>query len=160
MRISDWSSDVCSSDLRGAVARNIISTFKRERAREEGPHCPAAPPVATFVERDARDPDAERPRAIVTPQRREAGDEAFLRQIHRLALVADIAADQAKNGGLVARQKLAIRVLPAAKRERREIAVAIVRQAVRHLASAVSALTTTRSEEHTSELQSLMRISY
>src|SRR3546814_5896539 len=109
----------------------------------------------------------------------------------RLALVADIAANQAKNGGLVAHQKLAIRVLPAAKRERREIAVAIVRQAVRHLASAVSALTTTlsniaaclasrtlriakrwrsvsfcnspitsRSEEHTSELQSLMRISY
>src|SRR5690606_4357146 len=96
-------------------------------------------------ERDARDPDAKRPLAVITPQRRESGNEAFLCQIHRLALVAHIAADQAKNGGLVPRQKLTIRVLPTRQGKRRDIAVAIMRQVARHLASAVSALTTTLS---------------
>src|SRR3546814_3804301 len=33
MRISDWSSDVCSSDLSGADLKNVLDTLKRTPAR-------------------------------------------------------------------------------------------------------------------------------
>src|SRR3546814_5287181 len=84
--------------------------FERERAGEKGAHLSPSCPVATFVERDTGDPCAEGAFAIIAIERRKAGDERLLRQIHRLVGISDLLYD--------------------------------------------------RSEEHTSELQSLMRNSY
>src|SRR3546814_3545209 len=80
-----------------------MRTLERKRTGEKGTHLSSARPVVTFVERDMSYPSAEGAIPIIAIERREAGDEGFLRQVHRLV---------------------------------------------------------GRSEEHTSELQSLMRISY
>src|SRR3546814_1742197 len=93
MRISDWSSDVCSSDLKRLA--------KRGDERGEGKR------RADLFGRDH-------------PGRRQ------------------------------------VRHQPASSRERASAAATV---AVRRACSAPSAIST-RSEEHTSELQSLMRISY
>src|SRR3546814_3298971 len=96
MRISDWSSDVCSSDLRGDVAV------------QDGLHVLG-----------------DRQLQPVTPG--QAHD--FIGGLHRLDHLAD----------------LAHRVVQGLAAAEREAEAAVARQ---------------RSEEHTSELQSLMRISY
>src|SRR3546814_3126755 len=95
MRISDWSSDVCSSDLAGGVpgagAHHLLPALLRGRHLEDGP------PLRARRHADARDPAAVR-----------EGQGTRHRLLPRLCRV--------DRGG--------------------------------------------RSEEHTSELQSLMRISY
>src|SRR3546814_6295829 len=62
MRISDWSSDVCSSDLRrpksdrldtGLLKRSFLGWLRGERG-----HCTMAP-VPTLSEEDARRPNRE-----------------------------------------------------------------------------------------------------
>src|SRR3546814_3829239 len=93
MRISDWSSDVCSSDLRvrrGSIARYVMRTLERKRTGEKGTHLSSARPVVTFVERDMSYPSAEGAIPIIAIERREAGDEGFLRQVHRLVGIADL----------------------------------------------------------------------
>src|SRR3546814_8924479 len=114
MRISDWSSDVCSSDL-----------FER---------LPAAPPARRrdlaeqWLARPGREPDSARRAALVDAAMRVIDDPAF----------ADIFAPDALAEAPVA---------------------AVVGETV--VAGTVDRLLVTdRSEEHTSELQSLMRISY
>src|SRR3546814_1123632 len=104
MRISDWSSDVCSSDLgivvkssEGAIFRNVQTDIQQKIAKS------IAKPALT-------DP------------------VFFISQVHRVAPSA------------------ARTVLPVAVLRRNPMRLYI------HNA--------TRSEEHTSELQSLMRISY
>src|SRR3546814_4469465 len=99
MRISDWSSDVCSSDL---VVGNIICRVDRQREGEQSADGAAPRPVVAFVDGNARHPDPERTCSVIARQRREGRDETLLGDVER---------------GI-------------------------------------------RSEEHTSELQSLMRISY
>src|SRR3546814_2109876 len=92
-----------------------MRTLERKRTGEKGTHLSSARPVVTFVERDMSYPSAEGAIPIIAIERREAGDEGFLRQVHRLVGIADLPHDEPINA---------------------------------------------RSEEHTSELQSLMRISY
>src|SRR3546814_4029794 len=118
MRMSDWSSDVCSSDLR--------------------------PPVPGPARRDRG--QARSCRLVFAAHRRDAGDRRF-RQSRRAALRA------ARHAG--ARQRLGI----AARRQYDREDTMISRRTMLMGASAL-ATTPTRSEEHTSELQSLMRISY
>src|SRR3546814_1042315 len=100
MRISDWSSDVCSSDLRHDLLRCGVGQPGFEPAPDRDPCLP-------FVGGDQQQ-DA----VVLTPP----PDPAFVGQV----------------GGIA-------RNLLAAERRRRH---------------------DDRSEEHTSELQSLMRISY
>src|SRR3546814_10090573 len=102
MRISDWSSDVCSSDLDQAKARDVAADEDRE---------------ALAIERDVG--------------------------VERIDAAADRAGDARAARGLGRRGDFALR--GAAE----EIFAA------RRFAGAGK-----RSEEHTSELQSLMRISY
>src|SRR3546814_4893211 len=105
MRISDWSSDVCSSDLRQSVRAADEPGYAGSLAHDAGPR-----------EHDARAAGTARPqlRALAAERPAGRGRESAGRQPRRLA--APGAAP------------------PAARRP--------------------------RSEEHTSELQSLMRISY
>src|SRR3546814_3125528 len=110
MRISDWSSDVCSSDLRSTARRRI---------------------------REARTADGH-----------VAGDAAR-RPARAAVLAVHVDADADRSGVARARHRL-----PAADRcDRRS------RGAGRSLPARGSAAVS-RSEEHTSELQSLLRISY
>src|SRR3546814_3690748 len=110
MRISDWSSDVCSSDLGGGAQRYPLQPQQRERGE---------------AEHRERDEHFDQSEAVFggTPTKSEA---VF--------------------GGTPARREAAIthRSSPCRRRRRSP------RRAHRYA----------RSEEHTSELQSLMRISY
>src|SRR3546814_7191352 len=108
MRISDWSSDVCSSDLAGAgvdrVGERDDAPFRRARHRDRG--------------------------------------VVLLRRVDPVGiLVVDVDAVELRCALVVYRRP----------------ALAAVE---RHAGAAVVALDHARSEEHTSELQSLMRNSY
>src|SRR3546814_9985142 len=114
MRISDWSSDVCSSDLAGdqavAVARvGFVARIVARNADEDGGA------VAAHLDRRAAGPDVLV--VVFEPRNVQIVAEAAARQARDRAADADQVAD---------------------------------RRAGRH----------DRSEEHTSELQSLMRNSY
>src|SRR3546814_8092795 len=112
MRISDWSSDVCSSDLRGLVG------FLQFQQRLQL--------AVLFLQRTRRDKLAARLRE-------------FLAQPPVLRARADIGADT---------------VVDARERPRHRTRHA------RDRCGDFLARHAQRSEEHTSELQSLMRISY
>src|SRR3546814_10738682 len=117
MRISDWSSDVCSSDLAGLEARSV------DRLRFE----------------------------------RRLGAVRFRFWIKLRNEKGDFALDlQGRDGRGMVAEPIAGRVTPIFP-----IAM-IVGRAVGELQSSVGEmlLGVSRSEEHTSELQSLMRISY
>src|SRR3546814_4728781 len=124
LRISDWSSDVCSSDLQLAPPRH-----QQERPRRPLPS-------------GQRGVHAE-----------AAGLPAIEHAAQHLARVA-MQVDETRIGEDLAQQRDAQRVLrrllqhphPGCRRGRAPFAIAQLRQE--------------RSEEHTSELQSLMRISY
>src|SRR3546814_10329398 len=100
MRISDWSSDVCSSDL--------------------------------------RDDGGERRRRLAAGNQIAAGDENL--------------ADPARDGRFDAGIAKVERREPFGRTRRRNLRFTFTQGRGRHVR--------TRSEEHTSELQSLMRISY
>src|SRR3546814_2759396 len=120
MRISDWSSDVCSSDLVAEVG--------------------VVPGLVHLVERDVR----MRPQAAV-----EHADLLEVRQ-HRERGVGAVAVAQ----GLEVRVHAAVQVDARLLGLDEETHVAEVGLEVERVVG------TLRSEEHTSELQSLMRISY
>src|SRR3546814_4289312 len=151
MRISDWSSDVCSSDLQGAWRgiRRLAADPRHDRivrdcARGRGgvPHrhgggLSGAPVADRFGGRGrARrgrgdgggDPDAARRRAA--RRDRAANDPG------RLAALSDRVRDARRLAGLFLYAETAGMIWRRKKTTER------------------------RSEEHTSELQSLMRISY
>src|SRR3546814_2060794 len=112
MRISDWSSDVCSSDLAARAARTSSPARRGADRNRRGQDRAARSSVETDEPRGAQ-------QAVVSDARAARGD----RRRHRCRLRARPGADQLCDRG------------EARTRER-------------------------RSEEHTSELQSLMRISY
>src|SRR3546814_5533506 len=102
MRMSDWSSDVCSSDLVGARAANVVEAiFGRDGAL-------ARQKPRILVEREVADERA----AIVGTKGGAGGDGAEIARV--IALLGDVVLGAGRN----------------------------------------------RSEEHTSELQSLMSSSY
>src|SRR3546814_6476534 len=117
MRISDWSSDVCSSDLNGGVHCNDLRLAQADPG--------LAPPAGAAGVPAVR--AADRAGAAV---RADAGDA---RQPGHGGDAAD-AGDRRRAAG------------------RAEVAVLACRRSRRPARQ--------RSEEHTSELQSLMRISY
>src|SRR3546814_7440067 len=106
MRISDWSSDVCSSDLIKGGEAHAVGVVGQLLALVHH-H------VALFVEGD-RVPAAEQHALLAADALERGGDDVRVDQVRQLAF-------QAHQHGLVG---------------------------------------AVRSEEHTSELQSLMRISY
>src|SRR3546814_6883631 len=117
MRISDWSSDVCSSDL--GVPRD------------------------TVTRRLAHEPLGWRPTTLVVTLRRY----------------------RCTGCGHVWRQDTSAAAEPRAKLSRRGLRWALAGLVTQHLtvarvAEGLGVAWDTRSEEHTSELQSLMRISY
>src|SRR3546814_9924733 len=101
MRISDWSSDVCSSDLAAALAARFAPTFPPNYRNLYNPE-----EAARDIWR-LRDLDADNPRSVRLARKSLDGDDRLRLKVY----------------------------------------------------SAVGPLAL-RSEEHTSELQSLMRISY
>src|SRR3546814_1487459 len=117
MRISDWSSDVCSSDLGAAAAA------RRGRGAAAGPGQRRQGAAARVP-----DPALEQRRTRVLPAQRAAAAAAVAaRRYQRLAL---------PGGGAGIHRQRADRGVPDRLPD------------------------LPRSEEHTSELQSLMRISY
>src|SRR3546814_7281458 len=124
MRISDWSSDVCSSDLlmRGAEQRG---------------------PARHFLDADFADPAAIEQRADDVRRHRDTAHVFDLATRDRLAL-----ANQCQRFEQLARQPRRLLLIQA----RYPFGVISA-----HLAAPTAG---DRSEEHTSELQSLMRISY
>src|SRR3546814_3708456 len=144
MRISDWSSDVCSSDLDPALhrlGRHRAVTLRVRNARREEIFEFEQPARAgeIFVARHAAD------RRFVHPDR--LGDLAQRQRAHMRDAV----------------QKKALLLLHDRARDLDDRALALVERAhepvgTRELLG--QPRLAFRSEEHTSELQSLMRISY
>src|SRR3546814_10206295 len=144
MRISDWSSDVCSSDLPGRVRR-----------RPEGSRAPPR--------RAARRPDAARRLDPECRTERRPRRLPRRRKHHLVGLCASVAARPAGGRGGIA--------MMAAKRSDLHLVERLPPVRGRYTVDAPLAPVTWfrvggpaevlfRSEEHTSELQSLMRISY
>src|SRR3546814_4733182 len=130
MRISDWSSDVCSSDLLitlGVTYRVVGGTrfYERKEVRD-------AVAYLRVIHQGDDDLAFER---IVNVPRRGIGDTT-LRAVHGYARAQGLSLTRAVDA-LVQTDEL-----PAAARR------------------SLKALMEARSEEHTSELQSLMHISY
>ncbi|MDR6833651.1 hypothetical protein J2Y53_001972 [Sphingopyxis sp. BE122] len=109
------------------IACYVMRIFERERAGEKGAHLSPSCPVATFVERDTGDPCAEGAFAIIAIERRKAGDERLLRQIHRLVGIADLLYDEPVDARFVTAQQLAIGVFAVRARKGRQILVATLR---------------------------------
>src|SRR3546814_1621962 len=120
MRISDWSSDVCSSDLSQSLGDDLRGV--------------QGAPVGAGD--DAADPaSGEAPGHLVRLA---------------LALLGELRIDDAGVDAGAGEVHVEVR-LPVADQDHRS---------VRGPSSRLSARLSSRSEEHTSELQSLMRISY
>src|SRR3546814_7944686 len=142
MRISDWSSDVCSSDLSyvhrigrtgraGREGRALLLVTPRERR------------MLQVIERVTNQKVAE----ARLPNAQQVLDARIKKLTNSLApLVADA---EATHGELLDKLVADIGCSP------RALAAALLRKATNG-----QALTLARSEEHTSELQSLMRTSY
>src|SRR3546814_10212842 len=137
MRISDWSSDVCSSDLvlqvghhvaLAAVHQDAVAAVRRQHLPQRRLGVEA---LATLVEVERLDIAAEAQPAGV---RRQSPDQ----HLYQGRFAGTVRADDAE--------------AVAAPDARREVfEEGEVAEALRQVL---------RSEEHTSELQSLMRISY
>src|SRR3546814_9847118 len=123
MRISDWSSDVCSSDL-------LISYAQRQASQKRGNGAA----------------DLPLDEALLIPQQRSEE-----------LLALDEALERLKEADPRAAQVVECRVFGGLSADETADALGITRRTVSRDWSAARAW---RSEEHTSELQSLMRISY
>src|SRR3546814_9309581 len=133
MRISDWSSDVCSSDLFGEVCLQRLGTGAvagRLQAAREFRHRAHHP--------------RRRPPSDEQRQQGEYDDRPVQRTVETLLASHRL-------GHVVSEEEPFVRRLPDRQLVGERDAVFV------HTAEVVDAV---RSEEHTSELQSLMRISY
>src|SRR3546814_7868209 len=137
MRVSDWSSDVCSSDLDSSTTLDLDHFASHVRA-EHLPH-------ALIIDCSGSDAVAERYAQwlaagihVVTPNKHAGSGSLQRYQAIRAAT---------NNGGQFRYEATVGAGLP-------------VIQTLRNLLDTGDVLTDIRSEEHTSELQSLMRISY
>src|SRR3546814_2797298 len=138
MRISDWSSDVCSSDLsrqqplwrRSQAVRQTRQGDRGQRQSEHRSRCRGSGAQG----RDLRKDHGLFPETPRSPHANMKPAAARLRVAQIDDLDALVALEQHFTGDRMSRR------------------------AFRHLLHSASA--TIRSEEHTSELQSLMRISY
>lgn len=113
---------------------------------EKLPHSLATSPVTAFVDRDPRQPGAQRPGTIIFPQMAERRNEAILGKVKRLFRIAYESADQPKYRGLVPVHDLRERRLPATERQRGKFTVRARVEVQTHRASSVSAWTTAWSK--------------
>src|SRR3546814_5479891 len=127
MRISDWSSDVCSSDLLDPDAVAAVSNHRLDLV------------VDDLVA-------AQRPDILVVRGRGDSSQLSGQVGAQRLRLPGNAVQELTRVRGHIPDRVLADRQHRAALRQRLERVVRV--------------RTRNRSEEHTSELQSLMRISY
>src|SRR3546814_2967423 len=128
MRISDWSSDVCSSDLLGRSAGGSIGTQRR---------CFSIKPIVARIERPR--PTLARDRPLAASIHSQVGNTL---PAHVRAKVVSCSNTRTAAGVIsVTSRSSSVSCRPSA---RASLRTAFLR----------------RSEEHTSELQSLMRISY
>src|SRR3546814_6916383 len=131
MRISDWSSDVCSSDLRRALdARDLVDRHRADLTR-----------LITLAIVGERDPAPGR-------QHRFAG----------FGTLAIDARDQDRDEVIEVGLDRLCRPVESLPRFRQALDLRPPRDWPRDNRARIAAVV--RSEEHTSELQSLMRISY
>src|SRR3546814_4073815 len=174
MRISDWSSDVCSSDLRVLIAalfeHSRIDTREGEGAHERSVH---------DLELQRRERRGIRRRALVRRLAVEL-DALDRRHVERARQIIDDRVEQRLNTLVLERR-------PAQHGDEREVERTLADQLAQRIGVGLGAfeirfhdvvvlldrhldqlgarrrdgvLHVVRSEEHTSELQSLMRISY
>src|SRR3546814_7707357 len=131
MRISDWSSDVCSSDLSGLIAGD--------------------PSLSSYEQAKADFAAARYGLAVKRFRRAMADDPASVEAVNGLAA----AYDQLGRYDLAERYyQRALAMDPTSVQTLNNLGYSLLLQGKPELA-----LTFFRSEEHTSELQSLMRIS-
>src|SRR3546814_1367452 len=141
MRSSDWSSDVCSSDLAEAQANYDLAVIEAQRAADlfEKQSGTASNRDNTAAQKLKADASLQRARAEL-----KTAEIDLDRTTIRAPIGGAIGLSETTQGALVAAQQTTalttIRTLDP-------IFVDVTQSA-------------TRSEEHTSELQSLMRISY
>src|SRR3546814_6298809 len=153
MRISDWSSDVCSSDLVGRfVEQQHVGLLPRDQ-RQRQPRALAAGEAVDALEGAVA---GEVPLAEEVAERLRGGVRRQLAQVVERRSAGAQRFDRVL--GEVADAQVRMRVALAG--QRLEFADQGLDQ--RRLAGAIGTeqADAVRSEEHTSELQSLMRISY
>src|SRR3546814_10875449 len=138
MRISDWSSDVCSSDLSHVTVPQIGAMYKGDRSRKE-----------TLVEFGFRLPSALDNR----PLRFEEWEGRSPRAIFVSATPGKY--EKEKSG----EQVVELVVRPTGLVDP-EVEIRPVATQVDDVLGEINLRVAMRSEEHTSELQSLMRSSY
>src|SRR3546814_8876644 len=144
MRISDWISDVCSSDLQGQGGGQGVGTMQRARRRSRD--LPAAEIHELFSRLKELDPKPTTELAYSTPFE---------------LLVAVILSAQATDVGV---NKATKRLFPVANTPA-QLATLGVEGLKTYISTiglynAKAANVVARSEEHPSELQSIMRTSY
>src|SRR3546814_5183739 len=142
MRISDWSSDVCSSDL--ATVQDIVATDTGGQQAGQIFDGDRRFPVVVRLPEDLRT-DLDRLGNLPVPL--ASGASVPLSELAEISLAAGPNQISRENG------------------KRRAVITANVRDRdlgsfIDDLRARVDAEAELRSEEHTSELQSLMRISY
>src|SRR3546814_3992279 len=134
MRISDWSSDVCSSDLKGGACGEGAENFQAPGLRPvvgRGRHAGGAAEV-----------DADHDRPLARGQRRGLAGQPLIHSQQEVAglaghaLIAVVEPEGGQGGAAASDRSPSLRLEP------------------------FEAGAYARSEEHTSELQSLMRLSY
>src|SRR3546814_17466275 len=95
MRISDWSSDVCSSDLEGRSLQSFVAQAQRASPEVEGILCIA--PVETAAEKLSA-----LTWRVLSRQRGEEGDDPrLIRHLHDLAALEDMVREHSEFPRLV-----------------------------------------------------------
>src|SRR3546814_18445448 len=104
MRISDWSSDVCSSDLEGRSLQSFVAQAQRASPEVEGILCIA--PVETAAEKLSA-----LTWRVLSRQRGEEGDDPrLIRHLHDLAALEDLVREHSEFPRLVDDRKSVVSV--------------------------------------------------
>src|SRR3546814_8419704 len=155
MRISDWSSDVCSSDLR-LVGQQRLQEFE---VRNRGESL-AAPRDRRQHALDDDHPRHDWPARKMTGERRVriGNDRSLLLFVH---VGCASSSSSSVRGSLPSALRGSCATLRSGRgRNAASICVASASTIAASLKPGATTSAASRSEEHTSELQSLMRISY
>src|SRR3546814_8622108 len=153
MRISDWSSDVCSSDLHLDDIEAVIKILAKCAAADQLAHMLVRGRDHAHVDGDLAF-GADRAHCALL-QREQQLDLHVRRQIGDF-----VEKQRAVLGGLEQTGLVAVRTGEAALQMAEEFALHQLRRNRAAIDRHERSTCTRRSEEHTSELQSLMRISY
>src|SRR3546814_1894733 len=144
MRISDWSSDVCSSDL------DHVRADRHRHHVEQAEHQDR--PAEGTVAEVGQDPAERHVRGVPA-----AGEHRQQRARHRAACGYGGVSQEKLRAQWISPQVMSA---PAGRYSNNKSVAKLWRKSHRNQKSKSSPRKDSRSEEHTSELQSLMRISY